>query len=204
MGCDFKHFGDSLYCKNSIWNLLFLRSRIKAENVTIPEMIFGYFLGPLGVLVMTTVVSTYYLTYYRTYEDVVSQGSFLALLPLVSVVPMILANIFVGILVFGIPNVSLGGRMIWMAVTYNLFAAIANPLYSSSHFLMVSLSTRDLKQRGTLSVVSNIPAVAANGLVSSILMPLILSWLKSAGTVAKVQGRWSQIMTAFSVIAFWA
>lgn len=218
--------------KNSIWNLPFLRSRIKAENVTIPEMIFGYFLGPLGVLVMTTVVSTYYLTYYRTYEDVVSQGTFLAMLPLVSVVPMILANIFVGILigktdtaqgkarpyillaaplllvagilVFGIPNVSLGGRMIWMAVTYNLFAAIANPMYSSSHFLMVSLSTRDLKQRGTLSVVSNIPAVAANGLVSSILMPLILSWIKNAGTVAKVQGRWSQIMTVFSVIAFFA
>lgn len=218
--------------RTGIWKLPFLQSRIRSENISLPEMIFGYFLGPLGVLVMTTVVSTYYLTYYRTYEDIVAQGVFLAMLPLISVVPMILANILVGILigktdtaqgkarpyllvaaplllisgilVFGVPNMGLGKRMVWMAITYNLFAAIANPLYSSPHFLMVSLSTRDLKQRGTLSVVANIPAVAANGLVSSIVMPLILSWIKSAGTTAEVQGRWSQIMTAFSVIAFFA
>ncbi len=216
--------------KNSFWNIPLLNSRTKKDKIGIAEMAFGYFLGPLFVLIMTSVISTYYLTFYRTYDDVVSQGKFLTLLPLISVIPMALANIIVGILigktktkqgkarpfiltaapillvsgllVFFIPNLSLGLRMIWMAITYNLFAAVANPIYGTGHFLMVSLSTRDLKKRGTLSVISNIPAVAANGLVSSIVMPLVLSWIKSAPNVAGVQGRWQRVMLIFAIIAF--
>lgn len=207
-------------------------TKIKSKDVTIWEMVFGYFLGPLGVLVMTTLVSTYYLTYYRTYDDIVAKGSFLALLPLISIIPMVLANIIVGvligrtktregkarpyilaaaplllasgILIFCIPYLSLGVRMVWMVLTYNLFAAIANPLYSTSHYLMVSLSTRNLKQRGTLSVVANIPAVAANGFISSIVMPLILNWIKLAPDNQGVQNRWQCIMICFSIIAFFA
>ena len=195
-------------------------------------MAFGYFLGPLGVMSMTGLVSTYYLTYYRTYDDIVAQGAFLTLLPLISVIPMALANIIVGlligrtntregkarpyiltaaplllvsgILVFCIPYLSLGFRMVWMALTYNLFAAVASPLYSTPHYLMVSLSTRNLNQRGTLSVVANIPAVAANGFFSSIVMPLILSWIKSASDNQGVQNRWQFIMVVFSIIAFFA
>ncbi|MBQ8159105.1 MAG: MFS transporter [Clostridia bacterium] len=201
-------------------------------------MLLGYFLGPLLVLAMTSVVSTYYLTFYRTYDDVVAQGSFLVLLPLISVIPMALANIIVGIILgktrtrqgkarpfiltagplllisgivmFVIPYFSLGFRMVWMAVTYNLFAALANPVYSNSHYLMVSLSTRDLDQRGKLSVVANIPAVAGNGLVSSILMPAILGWIKSGEALGMeaglgyqiVQNRWQTVMIIFAIAAF--
>lgn len=218
--------------KKSIWDNKLLHTRIKSKDVTIWEMAFGYFLGPLGVLIMTTLVSTYYLTYYRTYDDIIAQGTFLTLLPLISVIPMVLANIIVGvligrtntregkarpyilaaaplllvsgILIFCIPYLSLGFRMVWMALTYNLFAAVANPLYATPHYLMVSLSTRNLNQRGTLSVVVNIPAVAANGLFSSIVMPLILSWIKSASDNQGVQNRWQFIMVVFSVIAFFA
>lgn len=107
-----------------------------------------------------------------------------------------------GILVFCIPYLSLGVRMVWMAVTYNLFAAIANPIYGTSHFLMVSLSTRDLDQRGKLSVISNIPAVAGNGLISSIVMPLILGWINSASGNDVTQNRWQMVMTVFAVLAF--
>lgn len=218
--------------KTSTWDRKMFHTKIKSKDVTIWEMAFGYFLGPLGVLIMTTLVSTYYLTYYRTYDDIIAQGSFLTLLPLISVIPMVLANITVGvligrtktregkarpyilaaaplllvsgILIFCIPYLSLGFRMAWMAVTYNLFAAVANPLYSTSHYLMVSLSTRNLNQRGTLSVVANIPAVAANGLFSSIVMPLILSWIKAAADNQGVQNRWQFIMVVFSIIAFFA
>ena len=198
--------------KNGFWSLPILNSRTDKKNVNLWEMAFGYFLGPLCVLAMTCVVSTYYLTFYRTYDDIVSQGTFLVLLPLISVIPMALANILVGIVLgklktkqgkarpliliggpllllsgivmFIIPYLSIGFRMVWMAVTYNLFAALANPIYSNAHYLMVSLSTRDLDQRGKLSVVSNIPAVAGNGLVSSILMPSFLGWLLSAAANA--------------------
>lgn len=216
--------------KELLWNCKWLKTRVKSEKVGMLEMIFGYFVGPLGVLVMTTLVSTYYLTYYRTYKDIVLLRGFLTLLPLLSVIPMVLSNIIVGIfigktktsqgkarpyilaaapfllasgiLIFSIPNLNLGFRMLWIVITYNLFASVANPLYATSHYLMVSVSTRDLKQRGTLSVISNIPAVAANGFVSSILMPLVLSWIKSAENTQGVQNRWQMIMTVFSVIAF--
>lgn len=221
-----------------IWELPLLNSRTHKDRVGIPEMALGYFLGPLCVLAMTSIVSTYYLTFYRTYDDIVAQGSFLVLLPLISVIPMAVSNIFVGILLgrtrtrqgkarpfilaagpllllsgmvmFVIPYLSLGIRMAWMTVTYNLFAAIANPVYANSHYLMVSLSTRDLDTRGKLSVVANIPAVAGNGLMSSILMPVILNWVNSAPSVVNgvdvgqmvVQNRWQSVMMLFSVIAF--
>ena len=193
-------------------------------------MIFGYFLGPLLVLAMTSVAASYYLTFYRTYDDIVNQRVFLTMLPLLSVIPMALSNIIIGILVgktrtkqgkarpyilmaaplllvsgilvFCIPYFSLGLRMVWMAVTYNLFAAIANPIYGTSHYLMVSLSTRDLDQRGRLSVISNIPAVAGNGLISSIVMPLILGWINSASGNDVTQNRWQMVMTVFAVLAF--
>ena len=216
------------------WSLPLLDSRTHPHKVTLPEMIFGYFLGPLLVLAMTSVVSTYYLTFYRTYDDIVAQGSFLVLLPLISIIPMALSNIIVGIVLgktktrqgkarpfiltagplllisgivmFVMPYFSLGFRMVWMAITYNLFAALANPIYSNSHYLMVSLSTRDLDQRGKLSVVANIPAVAGNGLVSSILMPAVLSWIKAGEALGEgnlvVQNRWQLVMTLFAAAAF--
>ena len=218
----------------NIWNLPVLNSRTDRQKVTLPEMIFGYFLGPLLVLAMTSVVSTYYLTFYRTYDDIVAKGNFLVLLPLISIIPMALSNIIVGIILgktktrqgkarpfiltagplllfsgivmFVMPYFSLGFRMAWMAITYNLFAALANPIYSNSHYLMVSLSTRDLDQRGKLSVVANIPAVAGNGLVSSILMPAILSWIKAGEALGEgnlvVQNRWQLVMILFAVAAF--
>ena len=213
-----------------IWSRPALKSRTNKTTVTLPEMIFGYFVGPFCVLTMTSIVSTYYLTFYRTYDDVVAQGAFLTLLPLISVIPMALANIIVGvligktrtsagkarpyiltagplllaagILVFCIPYLSLGFRMVWMVITYNLFAAFANPIYSTAHYLMVSLSTRNLDQRGQLSVVANIPAVAANGLISSIVMPVILNWINSADNYGTMQNRWQLIAVLFSSAAF--
>lgn len=216
--------------EKNFWDNSMLESRTHKSEVTFPEMLFGYFLGPFLVLAMTSVISSYYLTFYRTYDDIVGQGIFLTMLPLISVIPMALSNIFVGvlvgktrtrqgkarpyilaaaplllvsgILVFCIPYLSLGIRMIWMVFTYNLFAAIANPIYSTSHYLMVSLSTRNLEQRGKLSVVANIPAVAGNGLISSIVMPMILNWINSAPDNSIVQNRWQSIMVLFSILAF--
>lgn len=216
--------------KKNIWDSPLLQSKASKDKVTLREMIFGYFLGPFFVLAMTSVISTYYLTFYRSYDDVVSQGMFLSLLPLISVIPMGLANIIVGvligktktkagkarpyiltaaplllisgILVFCIPYLSLGFRMVWMALTYNLFAAIANPIYATSHYLMVSVSTRNLQDRGKLSVVANIPAVAGNGLVSSIVMPVILNWIHAAPGADVAQNRWQLTMTIFAIAAF--
>ena len=121
-------------------------------------MIFRIFPGPLLVLSMTSVVASYYLTFYRTLgccksEDF-SDGIAADLcdpwhcqtLPIRSwlerpgqsrkkqdlilmAAPMLLIS---GILVFAFLISSLGVRMVWMVVTYNLFAAIANQSYSTS------------------------------------------------------------------------
>lgn len=216
--------------RKSVWEIPFLNSRVQRKRVTFAEMFFGYFLGPFCVLAMTSVAASYYLTYYRTYEDIVAQKSVLILLPLLSVIPMALANIVIGILLgktktrqgkarpyilaaaplllisgillFCVPDLDIGFRVLWMVITFNLFSAVANPVYSSAHYLMVSLSTRDLNERGKLSVAANIPAVAGNGLVSSILMPAVLSWINSAGASSGMQERWSLVMTLFSCGAF--
>lgn len=213
-----------------LWQMPVFNSRTKRENVTLKEMFFGYFLGPFCVLAMTSVVASYYMTFYRTYEDIVAQKTLLMLLPLISVIPMTFSNIVMGILLgktktvqgkarpyillaapllllsgvlmFCIPDLRLGFRMVWMVITYNMFASIANPVYGTAHYLMVSLSTRDLKKRGKLSVIANIPAVAGNGLISSILMPMILSWINVAGDVAEIQKRWHMVMVIFSTLAF--
>ena len=125
-----------------MWKTAGLNSRTDKQKVTLWEMIFGYFLGPLLVLAMTSVVASYYLTFYRTYDDIVNQRVFLIMLPLISVIPMALSNIIIGILVFCIPYLSLGVRMVWMAVTYNLFAAIAN-LYVNGKLVEVGPSKGD-------------------------------------------------------------
>lgn len=83
-----------------LWDLPAMDSRVRSPDVTYGEMILGYFLGPFLVLAMTTVISTYYLTFYRTYDDILRRApSFLVLLPLLSVIPMALANITVGIII---------------------------------------------------------------------------------------------------------
>ena len=70
-----------------VWKTAGLNSRTDKKKVTLREMIFGYFLGPLLVLSMTSVVASYYLTFYRTYEDVVNQRVFLTVLLLISADP---------------------------------------------------------------------------------------------------------------------
>lgn len=214
----------------NFWKLPVLNSKTEKEKIGVCEKIFGYFLGPFLVLAMTSIISSYYLTFYRSYDDIVAKGGFLTVLPLISVLPMALANILIGILVgktktaqgkarpyilaaapillfsgiliFWIPDLGLKFRMGWMVITYNLFAALANPMYGTSHYLMVSLSTRDLKQRGQLSVIANIPAVAANGFISSILMPVALNWIHGAKSQGGIQQRWQILMNILAVAAF--
>lgn len=207
--------------KQSIFENPVLRTKVKSANVGLIEMIFGYFLGPFGVLMMTTVVSTYYMTYY----DLLNVSpAFLAMLPLLSVIPMVLSNVLVGVLVgktrtkagkarpflllaapflllsgilmFLVPNVNETVKCVWIVISFNLFQSVANPVYGTAHYLMVSLSTRNGKQRNLLSVVGNVPAVAANGFIGSILMPLVLGWID--GSTAK----WTLVMSAFAIIAF--
>ena len=67
--------------------------------------------------------------------------------------------------------------MIFIALTYNFYYAIAYPCYYTAHSSMVSLSTRNANQRGLLATLSNAGMVAAAGVGASIVVPVLLQRL---------------------------
>lgn len=66
--------------------------------------------------------------------------------------------------------------LILIALGYNLWFAIAYPMYYTSHSALVNLSTRSSKDRSLLATISNATALAAVGLTSMIL-PFFLNLL---------------------------
>ncbi len=65
-------------------------------------------------------------------------------------------------------------KMIWIAVSFNLFYSVGYPFYYTAHSSMVALSTRNQNQRGILATLSNASMVAAAGVGASILVPVLL------------------------------
>ncbi len=65
-------------------------------------------------------------------------------------------------------------KMVWIAISFNLFYAIGYPCYYTAHSSMVALSTRNGNQRGLLATLSNASMVAAAGVGASILVPILL------------------------------
>lgn len=68
------------------------------------------------------------------------------------------------------------GALICIAIGYNLWFAFAYPMYYTPHAALVSLSTRNSKDRGLLATISNATMLAAIGLASMIL-PFFLNLL---------------------------
>ena len=66
--------------------------------------------------------------------------------------------------------------LIWVAIAYNLYYAVAYPFYFTSHSALVTLSTRDTKARSLLATISNATSLAAMGLTSMVL-PFFIGYL---------------------------
>ncbi len=66
--------------------------------------------------------------------------------------------------------------LVCIAIGYNLWYAVAYPCYFTSHAALVSLSTRNSKDRSLLATISNATSLAAIGLTSMIL-PFFLGML---------------------------
>lgn len=66
--------------------------------------------------------------------------------------------------------------LVLIAIGYNLWFAVAYPLYYTPHAALVNLSTRNSKDRSLLATISNATALAAMGLTSMIL-PFFLGML---------------------------
>lgn len=82
-------------------------------------------------------------------------------------------------------------KMVWIAVSFNLFYSIGYPCYYTAHSSLVALSTRNGNQRGILATLSNASMVAAAGVGASILVPVLLQPFMFVtgedGTIDRVQ-----------------
>lgn len=184
-----------------------VKTKITSADVKMPEKMLGYFLGPFCALISNATFGSYLNRYYSDilgWTDAARFGAFSALLPMVSVIFIIIGNLFVGrlldktrtsqgkarpylllsaplvliaiVTLFIVPKDTAPMlQMIWIAVSYNLYYAVSYPFYYTAHSSLVALSTRNSNDRGLLATLSNASAVASVGIGASILIPMLLN-----------------------------
>lgn len=186
--------------KTSFWNHRFTRSRVRSEKVQLPEMLFGYILGPMGATVSSSIFTSILQSYFT---DVLRLDlKFLTRLQLVSTVLIVIANLVVGqliehtramagkarpwlllsaftlssacVLMFIVPFRGTA-RMVWIAIAYNLYYAFASPIYSTASTIMISVSTRDSRQRGLLASINSMMGLGVMG-ACSMVFPMLVSF----------------------------
>ncbi|MBQ7681502.1 MAG: MFS transporter, partial [Oscillibacter sp.] len=188
---------------NAKFEKLLPPTRIQSANVKVQEMLLGYLLAPFCAMIANAIFASYLNRYYVDVLGWTKFGVFATVLPIVSSFVVILGNLLVGqwidntrtaagkarpYLLISIPLVAVAvllmfmtptaagsaAQMLWIAVTYNLYYALAYPCYYTAHSSLVSLSTRNAGQRGLLATLSNASTVAAAGVGASILAPILL------------------------------
>ncbi len=196
-------------------------TRITSANIKMREMLLGYILGPLGGLITSQVFVVYLNTYWTDVLGLGgTNGEFLTVFPLISAIFIAIGNLVAGrlidrtktkhgkarpylllsavllavscVLVYAVPTGDTTLQLIWIAVSYNLYYAIAYPLYSVSNSLMLPLSTRNEKQRGLLSVVVNIATLGSSSF-ATLVMPMI------APFIGIDRGIWLMVMCIFGL-----
>lgn len=201
-------------------------SRVKSKDTTGKERWLGYLFGPAGPLLLNAVLAVYLNVYYTDVLNLTSiwGGSFLIVFPIVSKIIDAVANVLMGhiidktrtrqgkarpwilfsaplltlsgILLFAIPSASETVQVVWVMLSYNLFYSFAYTIYSMSHNLMVPLSTRDVVQRGKLSVFSQIATIMMSGIIVALIFPMLIM-----PAIGVDKSRWIAVMSVISVIA---
>ncbi len=212
------------------------RSKIRSANVKLPEIFFGYFLGPVGALLASGIFTSFLNKYYTDvlFANLLHEGRvqlFLTLLPLVSAALIVVGNFIVGqiiertksragkarpwillssvllsaasILMFVMPTESNPVlRMVLTAVSYNLYYAVAYPLYNTANSTLVPLSTRNSKQRGVLASANNVAGLAVMG-IGSMVFPVLLGLLVVETTpLERARNVWFTIFFIVGIITF--
>jgi GPH family glycoside/pentoside/hexuronide:cation symporter len=203
---------------SSFWNGPLTSSIAKKDRVTTPEMLFGYLLGPFGCL-LASGIFTSQLQNYLT--DVLRLDlNFLTGLQLFSTVLIVIANLVVGqliertrclagkarpwillstltlsistVLMFFVPFEGVA-RMVWIAIGYNLYYAVAYPIYNTANSTLVAVSTRDTEKRGTLASLTNIAGFGVMG-AGTMVFPLLVSF-----ALKENQSMWLLAMAAIAL-----
>lgn len=215
------NIGANKWLSNSRWN-----SRVTQSEVKNKERILGYLLGPVGALLLNAVLASYLNVYYTDVLKLTTVwgGLFLTAFPVITKVVDAFINVLMGyiidrtktkqgkarpwvlvaaplltisgILLFMVPESNDTVKVVWVIFTYNLYYSIAFTIYNMSHNLMVPLSTRDLTQRGNLSVLNNIATVMVTGIVVAMVFPMVILPIIGVNKVA-----WINMMIFISILA---
>ncbi len=202
----------------NFWSSPLTRSAIRSDKVRLPEMLIGYFIGPFGAL-LSSGIFTSMLNKYLV--DVLAMDTgFLSGLQLVSTVLIVIANLVVGqliertkamagkarpwillsaltlsvasVLMFIVPFEGLA-KIIWVAIAYNLYYAVAYPIYNTANSTLIAVSTRDSQSRGALASFTNISGLAVMG-CGSMVFPILAS-----NVLGNDQSRWFVVMLAVAL-----
>ena len=101
-----------------------------------------------------------------------------------------------GILLFSVPRASMAVQVAWVTISYNLYFSIAFTMYNISHNLLVPLSTRNSRQRDTLSIFASVGISMVPGALVAFVMPsFVLPY------IGIDQSRWMLVMSILSILA---
>ncbi|MEU1953504.1 MFS transporter [Nocardia rhamnosiphila] len=201
-------------------------SRVRSDAVTGKEQWLGYLVGPTGALLLNAVLLTYLNVYYTDVLNLSGMwdGAFLVVFPIAAQFlhagmnflmgfvidhtrtrqgkarPYILLSAplltVAGILLFTVPEGNDVIKAAWIMVSYNLFFSFAFTLFNMGHGLMVPLSTRDVTQRGKLSVLTQVATIMSTGIVVALVFPAVLLPIMGIDRSA-----WLTVMCILSIIA---
>lgn len=203
-----------------------LKSKVHSQDVCPSEKWLGYLLGPAGALLLNAVLATYLNVYYTDVLKLthVWGGAFLVAFPIISKIIDAVTNVVMGyiidrthtsagkarpwlllsaplltvtgILLFTVPSGSEIVQVIWVMVSYNLFYSFAYTIFNMSHNLMVPLSTRNITQRGSLSVFNQIATIMMSGILVALVFPMVIM-----PVIGVDQGKWITLMSVLSILA---
>lgn len=193
----------------------------------------GPFLALISNAILSSYLNRYYSDVIG-WTDTQKFGVFSAMLPMISVIFVVIGNLILGrlidttrtrqgkarpylflsaglvvislLLMFNLPlSSSPMLQMVWIALSYNFYYAVAYPFFYTSHSSMVSLSTRDSNSRGLLATLSNAAGVAAVGLGASILVPMFLQnilFVETNGSLDRQAsyGNWKFVILILCVV----
>lgn len=203
-----------------------LDSRIRSANVTNKERWIGFFLGPAGVILLNAILATYLNVFYTDVLKLggLWGGMFLMIFPIVSKIIDAITNIIMGqlidktrtrqgkarpwllvagpivaisaVLLFLVPNAGTTVQVIWILLSFNLYYSIGYTIYYMSHSMMVPLSTRNVKQRDGLAMLTNMALAIIPGMFVALLFPMMI--IPSLGVD---QGKWLRMISIFAIVS---
>ena len=154
----------------------------------------------------------------------VAGGLFLSLMPVVSKIIDAITNIIMGrivdnttcvqgkarpwillsgplmaiaaVLMFAVPRGNVLITAVWVVFSYNLFFSISYTMYNLSNVVTISLSTRDNKQRDTLSMAASMGINMVPGAILAVVFPsFILPF------IGVDQNKWILVMGILALLA---